>query len=579
MMTKSWTGRFARGGVVLAVFASSVLRHAAAPPAFIPPIDVEVPATIPPEVSNWRYATCDGVEVLAAAGEESTRIYVENIALQRANLDAILPRDLRISWDRPITVVLYGVENPRPMPGIFGPMLSKVYTDRERERAAENREGKPLEVRVEPRIMPGAFVADADAIAVFNIVQPKVKASELSGLPASSYVTYLLQSRTPPLPAWFIDGLTAFFAQATVTGADLDLPPFTWISPAQTQLMLKDKSMPVEFLPMAEVFAHVNHATLPADERRKLTVRSQAALLVRWCLEGRAAGGPESLWKFVRGVRPGVDLEAHFSTCFGMSTADAVDAMRAFLPGAIRKPARVRLARAGRLPPVEVRAATPAEVARITGEWSRLAARMAGDAQPVLRSFYDEVARRSVAVGPDNATADPELLAGRGLVAVDTGDDTTALPLLEAACAAPHPRPRAVVERARIRLAQAKAGLAPDGRLDVAAIAAIVDPLRDVLAARPPMARAYQVMAEAWTVAETPPSEADLALLAAGVETVPGDASLVIAAARLFMDVGWVEQAGTAVENGLAYVTDAASRRRLYAFRSAVRAAAPKKTP
>lgn len=575
MMTKSRTGRLARVCGWIGLLALGATAGSAAP-AFGPPIDVELPALLPDQLSGWRYATCEGVEVLALASEDSVRTYTENIALQRANLNAILPRDLRISWDRPIVVVLYGMENPRPMPGIFVEILSKAYTERERERALENREGKPLEMRVEPRIMPGAFMPDFDSICVFNVLQPKVKASELSGLPAANYVSFLLQSRTPPLPAWFIDGLIGIYSAGVVTGSDLDFPPFLWVSQAQTVLMLRDKSMPAEFVPMADVFAYVNNATMPTDERRRLTVRSQSALLVRWVIETRGLSGSEALWKFVRGAQPGVDHEALFKECFGMSTTAAVDAMRAYLPGAIRKPMRVRLPREGRMPPIEIRAATPSEVARIRGEWERLAGRMVGAAQPLVRPFYDEQARRTLAKGPDDASADPELLAARGLLAVDLGDDAAARPLLEAACAVPQPRPRAAVELARIRLAEAKAALTAGAKLDAAAVASIVDPLRGVLGARPAIARAYQVMAETWLAAATPPTDADIGLLMTGVQTIPGDAFLVIPVARLMIELGRVDEARAVIESCLAYATDDSSRRRLYAIRSAVRAAAPK---
>jgi hypothetical protein len=327
---------------------------------------------------------------------------------------------------------------------------------------------------------------------------------------------------------------------------------------------------------MSEVFAYVNNATMPVEERRKLTVRSQSALLFRMAFDGRLPGGPEALWKFVRGVRPGVDHEALFKESFGMGTEEAVDAMRAYLPGAIRKPMRARVVREGRLPPIEMRAATPTEVARIRGEWERLSCRMVGVAQPELLGVYQAQAQHTLATGPDNASADAELLASRGLLSVEFGDDAAARPLLEAACAVANPRPRAAVELARIRLAEAKAALAAGTKLDAATVATIVDPVRAVLGVRPPVARAYQVLAETWLVSATPPTAADLELLATGLRTIPGDPSVVIPAARLFIDLGRLDEARAAIEGCLGYATDDASRRRLYAIRSAVRAAAPK---
>jgi len=576
MMTMPLRRRAAWVLSMLGVWALAAQPLASAAPKSGPPLEVDVPALIPGQPTGWWWASCDGVEVVSLASEDATRTYVRNIALQRATLDAILPRDLRITWDRPILVVLYGVDNARPMPAEFAGILSKIHTDRERERALENREGKPLGVRVEPRIMGGTWVPDADTVCIFNVLGQKVKAAELSSLPAPAYIHYQLQSRNPPLPTWFVEAVSVFFGGATVTGADLDAPPFLWVSPAQTQLMLQDKSMPVEFLPMAEVFAYTNKGAQPADERRQALVRSQGALLARWAIEGRAPGGAETLWKFVRGIHPGVDHEAWFKECFGMSTTAAVDALRVYLSGAIRKPMRVRLARDSRSSAIEIRAATPSEVARIRGEWERLSGRLVAMLQPELRSFYEESARRTLATGPDDATADPELLAARGLLAVELGDDAAALPLLEAACATPRPRARAVVELARIRLAQARAALEPGARLDAPAVAAIVDPLRTVLDANPPMAQAFQVLAEIFAAGSEAPSAADLERLTRGVQTIPGDVSMIIAVARLMADLDLRDEARGVIELGLANVTDDASRRRLFALRSAVRAPAPK---
>lgn len=549
---------------------AAALVTQAAPPMGRPPVDVELPAFIPGDPEGWLYATCEGAEVLALAPVEATRAYVQNIAQQRANLDALLPEDLRLSWERPITVLLYAQDNPEPLPGDFGPLLAGIHTERERERAAENREGKPLQVVVRPHVIPGIWVPDADGIGFFNAIAPKLKASELSALPAPQYISYLLDSRNPPLPAWLTDGISSFFAQATLIGAEVDVQPAIWISPAQSMLMARDKSIPAEFLPLAEVFAYVNPGSASSDERRMMTIRSEAALLVRWAMEGRAPGGADALWTFARGLRPGADTAALFKASFGISTEDAVDALKAYLPQALRKRARIRV-RDARPAAVEIRSATPAEVARLRGEWERLAGVLVLGLEPSLRPHYEERARRTLASGPDNVAADPELLAARGLMAVESGDDDAALPLLEAACRSPRPRPRAVVELARIRLARARAALPEDGRLDAAASAPIVDALRSVLGSRPPMPRAYQVLADTWGVAEVPPTAEELELLVSGVRTIPANVGLVLSVARLLIDLERPEQAREVIDTGLAYVTEDAGRRRLFAMRSGLR--------
>ncbi len=539
-----------------------------------PPLDVEIPALIPGEPQGWLYASCEGTEVLALAPVDATRVYVQNIAQQRANLNVLLPQDLRLFWERPITVVLYARDNVQPLPEGFPAILSKVHTEREREQAAENREGKPLQVIVRPHVIPGIWVPEADGVCFFNVIAPRLKASELSELPAAQYISYLLDSRNPPLPAWFTDGISAFFSQATMIGSEVDLQPAVWISPAQSSLMIRDKSIPAEFVPLSEVFAYVNPLTVKADERRMMTIRSEAALLVRWAMEGRAPGGSESLWKFARALHPGADVEAVFKASFGITTDAALDGLRAYLPQAMRKRARIRIPRDSRPSAVEVRPATPAEIARLRGEWERLAGVLILGLEPSLRPHYEERARRTLASGPANDAADPELLAARGLMAVESRDDDAALPLLEAACRAPKPRPSAVVELARIRLARARASLPEGGRLDAAATAPIVDALRAVVGSRPPMPRAYQVLADTWGVAEVPPTAEDVDLLMTGVRTIPGNVALVLSVARLLIDLDRPDEAREAIDTGLAYVGDDSGRRRLFAMRSGLRSPA-----
>lgn len=559
---------------LVAIAGAALVRSA--PPPFVPRLPVEVPALIPGTPSGWLWAETDGVQVLALASEDATRAYVQNIVAQRANLDAILPRDLRITWDRPLGVILYGTENAKPVPDAFEGALSKSLTEVARERAAEKGEGKPLEVPVEVHVAPGSWGTDIDTMMVFNVVPPKVRVSDLSTVPATDYVSFLLNARTPPLPLWFVESFSSLFVQSYVEGGDWQVPPLVWISPAQSQAMIRNKSIPAELLPLSEVFSYINSATLPADERRRMTLRSEGALFVRWVLEGRAKHGPEALWKFVREARPGADLEAQFAGTFGMSTSAAVESMRSYLPTSLRKPLRVRLKREGSSPSVELRPATAAEIARVKGEWERIAGRGAGAVYSVLPPFYFGQARRTLAGGPDDAHADPELLAARGLMAVDSGDDAAAEPLLAAACRADKPRPRAVVELARIALEKARTAAGADGKLDGDVVGSITAQLRTVLGSHPPMGRAYQVMAEAWAAAAEPPAPAELETLVTAVHTLPRDVPMVIAVAKLFMDLGQADQARSLIEVGLAHVVDDSARRRLFALRSAARASGSK---
>lgn len=541
---------------------------------FGPPVEVNLPALIDVESDAWLWTSFDGVEVLSLAPADVTRTVAENIALQRANIHALIPAGNRITWDRPMQVVLYGVENPRPMPLAFVVILQKKLTEQARAQALENREPKPLEVFVDPKIVPSTWVQDVDQVSVFNIVA-KMRTAELSALPAASYIEYLLQARRPPQPMWFVRGFTGFYARATAVGRDLDLTPVVWVSRAQTQLMLRDRKIDPGFVPLTDVFAWATATDAPADERVRALLTSQAELFVRWAFDAKGEAGVDALWKFVNGPTTGPGSEGRFQECFGLTPEAALEALRGYLPTAMRKPARLALRREARLPEIEIRPATPLEIARVKSEWDRLAGRMVGGEHPELRPFYLEQARRTLARVPAGAAESPDVLAARALVAVDSGDDATALPLLEQACQAPQPRPRAVVELSRIRLATAKAA-AGEAKLDAATVAAITEPLRGLLAFQPPIPLVYQVLAEAWHAAEAAPSSADLDLLVEAARSNPTDVPMLIAAARLLIDREQIDAARSVIDTGLAHVTDESGRRRLFAIRSAVRAAAPK---
>lgn len=564
-----------RGVLVLGVVSALALLQSlrAAPAQFAPPVEVPLPALLEVQSDAWLWTSFDGVEILSLAAEDVTRTMAENVAVQRANLEALVPADHRVTWDRPMMVVFYGTGNPRPMPIQFVVILQKKLTEQERARAVENREGKPLEVFPNPQILPSTWAEEADQLCVFNIVTP-TRGRELSPIPASSYVRYLLESRTPPHPQWFIDGFIAFYGRGNVVGREMELAPIVWISGAQTQLMMRDKKIRPELVPLTELFAWTTPGAV-TDERMRSLLTSQAELFIRWAFDARGSGGAEALWSFLAGPTTGPGSAGRFEKCFGMTEAAALESIRAYFPTAIRKPTRLNLRRDSRAPEVAIRSATPVEIARIKSEWDRLGGRIVGREHPELQPFYHEQARRTLERVPEALASDPELLASKGLLFVDTGDDASALPLIERACAAERPRPRAAVELARIQVARARE-VAVDGRLDAATIEKATAPLRGVLSTKPPMALAYQVLAEAWIGAASAAPAADLDRLLEGARLLPRDVPMLIAIARLMIEQGRIRDAQDVIERGLTYVTDDGGRRRLFAIRSAARAAAPK---
>ena len=145
--------------------------------------------------------------------------------------------------------------------------------------------------------------------------------------------------------------------------------------------------------------------------------------------------------------------EAVFEECFGGDFAELRDRFGDYLPKAVNEIVWIGPSRQPSLPPFEVERATPNQIARVRGEWERLAIGHVPRGLPQAREPDLVQARRRLRRALDSGERAPRLRATRGRCASDAGNEAVGREFLEPATAAGVVRPRAFSELAGLRFA------------------------------------------------------------------------------------------------------------------------------
>ena len=106
--------------------------------------------------------------------------------------------------------------------------------------------------------------------------------------------------------------------------------------------------------------------------RHRQTRAAEQELLCRWAI---APGGATraACRSFAARAADGPVPEAVFEECFGGDFAELRDRLGDYLPKAVNEIVWIGPSRQPSLPPFEVERATPNQIARVRGEWERLA--------------------------------------------------------------------------------------------------------------------------------------------------------------------------------------------------------------
>ena len=534
----------------------------------LPPFIVEEASKGPP----WRYAEVPGFEVLSRCGDSTTRDLVQAHWRLHQLLGLLVPERLQISFTQPKTIIFYDEAlQSAASREVIASMLKNAAKEAPRvempalELGRFGMRGAMVPTPLTPRVsfLPNLRLWDKDAMTVFSIVRDGAFDSDRLEL-TRDYVNYLLTSRVPALPGWFVNGILTLYEEVGYDATSLTLQAINWPSVEQVAALKRDpKAIPVVApLPLAEFFSGAPSTATPESEARRKIWAAQSALFVRWALDGRTPAQRETFWDFVAATTGNVSAES-FQRCFGVDFAAADAQLATYLPAAVKKSFVLRPPHALKPPKIALRNASEAELARIKGDWERLEVGFVRVQAPDLAGKYLEQARRTLRHAYDLGSRDPRLLANLGLCECDAGDDGAARGYLEAAAQRGPMRARAAYELARLRFTAADAAAQGNGnRLSVEQVAEIFTPLFAVRLQPPPIPEVYELIARTWTRSAYAPTRGHLAILDEGVRLFPRRSLLVYQTAALYAARGFSAETAELVQLGLLVAADEAERSR-----------------
>lgn len=465
----------------------------------LPPMLVEESTASVP----WFYVQAGGTEFLSRCSAGTTRALAEAWLEKLQLVRVLVPEEFLARMDVPSVFVLYAQD-----------LQQTVSAEIQRE--LQGREAKGGGGRGDGfNIAPSMRLADRDMHAsIAYIDEALFDAATLSISP--SHVRYLINGRVPVLPTWLGDGVERLLRGVDFVQAPVSLRPLIWLSEKESDALAWDGTRPRALLPASELFAAEAARAAEKQHPRRAAVRaSTEELFLRWAITTGSATRA-ALWRFAARAAEEPVTEELFEANFGFDFAELRDRLSDFLPKAVRETARLAPGRQPPLPTFTVELATPNQVARVRGEWERLAIGHVQRRLPAAREPYVAQARRTLRRAYDAGDRDPRLLATMGLCEIDAGNPAGARPYLEPAVAAGVVRPRAYHELARLRFADLRRDGSEAGRLTFTELAPVFGPLRRALTQAPPLPEVYGLLADAWARCETAPTAAELAELLEG---------------------------------------------------------------
>lgn len=528
------------------------------------PTVVELPPLIVAESTTsaqWWYTRGEGVEFLSRCGPSLTRHYAEAWLRQMQLVRTLVPARFLARLDVPAVIVLY----PKGLKQAVTPEIQRQLQAIQADQFSpglpryENggRVGFAPNMRLNDRDMHAAFV---------SVDEARFDARTL--IVAPGYLHFLLVGRVPALPEWLVEGLDRTYLHADFVKTPITLPPLVWTNRWDSEALARDPDRPRALLPGNELFApNAAKAGDTGHPRRVEVMHSGAELFVRWAID---AGGPtrEALWTFAGRAAEEPVTEEMFEACFGFGFAELRDRLSDYLPRAVKESPRVYAGKPPAAPRVEVRPATPSEIARIRGEWERLAIGQIQATQPQVRELYVEQARRTLQAAFVSGDRDPRLLATLGLCELDAGNPTGAREYLEPAIAGGVIRPRAYFEVARLRWAALRSGRPETEMATAVELAEVLRPLRQAAKQAPPLPEVFALYAEAWVRCDSTLGPEDLAVLETGARLFARHPVVSFYLAVAFARHGLRERALHVITASEDYIRDEAARRRFADLRA-----------
>ncbi|MSU23073.1 MAG: hypothetical protein EXS32_04535 [Opitutus sp.] len=487
------------GGLSPAVQAAAT-GAASTPAVVLPPMLVEESKTSVP----WLYVSVGGTEFLSRCSESITGEFVGAWLEKMQFMRVLAPENFLARADVPAVCVLYAQDLDQTL---------SAEIQQELQAAAVRQGEAPDGARV--NLAPNMRLGDRDMHAtIVYIDESTFDGSNLNI--SASHVRYLLLGRVPDLPTWLVDGLERIWAGADFVLAPITLGPLVWQNQSESDALASDRTHLRALLPASELFAaEPARAMQNQHPRRRQILAAQQELFVRWAIVSSSATR-EALWKFAARAAEGPVTEEIFEACFGFDFSELRDRLSDYLPRAVEGTKHIYPGTLPDLPRFKVERATPQQIARVRGEWERLAIWHVQRRLPQAREPYIAQARRTLRRAYSAGDRDPRLLAIMGLCEIDAGNPAGAPEFLEPAVAGGVVRPNAYYELARLRFADLQRGGPEPRRRPWTELAPIIQPLQRALLQAPPLPEIFVLLAEAWTRCEVAPSAAEFAELELG---------------------------------------------------------------
>ncbi len=221
-----------------------------------------------------------------------------------------------------------------------------------------------------------------------------------------AYVESLLSGCIPLLPSWFKTGFIELYGHLEFRSNALVLGPMQWKLHPKFSTDAVGVTQWHGLLSLGDFFD---------DQAREKDVdqglwATQAELFVRWGIDPAGGKRVAQFWDFVARSSSKPATEQVFRECFGLTFDEATRRLATYAVDA--KTTRWRFAKDEiGSPPLQLRDATPGEIARIKGEWERLEVRYVRKELPELATTYLAQARRTLHRAFDRGDQDPRLLA------------------------------------------------------------------------------------------------------------------------------------------------------------------------
>lgn len=481
----------------------------------------------------WKYASIPGFEIISKCQDSKTYGYINSILLGQKIEQSMFPSGCLTPVSTPIPVILYDREPNTSGNLIPLPTPTVTLSEQEFLGGLINYQGGP--------------VIEADELD-YPIICENLYDSPNLDAPSSFRVSDLrfrLSHRAPKFPPWLIAGLIGKYGvysrlQIILEANSRNYTAARWGSAAETESIRSGKPPTTKCLPIQSLFFPGNYGPNYDSDLWS----AEAALFVRWALFGRpehSISQRKAFWTFInKATDEGRITEQMFHECFGFGYAEMQNILQAYIPRAVKNMIHEDFIPVIHRPDIKLREATPAEIARMVGDWEcTRGVSLAVSHQDESDEYLHQAGM--VLLKPYTAgSRDPELLGELGLYEHAIGSDDKARAFLEEADKTHIDRPAECLELAQLRYTDFKAHPAgPEGKFTAGQMTAILKPLFDARTRAPAMVQTYILIAEAWEESAVKPTPENLAAIDEGARLFWGNRQLRDMATRVRAQWGY----------------------------------------